>query len=130
MSARLVADAIVAVHLAFIAFVVAGGLLVLKHRAWAALHAPAVAWGAWTEFTGTVCPLTPWETSLRRAAGDAGYTGGFVEHYVIPLVYPEALTSRTQFALGVGVIAINVVVYGLAWWRWRKRPLPHGDTRT
>ncbi len=130
MSARFLADAIVAAHLAFIAFVVAGGLLVLKRRGWAALHLPAAAWGAWTEFTGTVCPLTPWENSLRRAAGDAGYAGGFVEHYVIPLIYPEALTSRTQFALGAGVVAINVVVYAVAWWSWRGRRVGPRDART
>jgi hypothetical protein len=120
MSARLLADAVVVAHLAFIVFVVAGGLLVLKHRAWALSHLPAAAWGAWTEFTGTVCPLTPWENSLRRAAGDSGYPGGFVEHYVIPLIYPEALTTGTQQALGIFVAAVNVAVYGYAWWRWRR----------
>ena len=130
MSARLLADAIVTAHLAFIVFVVAGGLLVLKHRAWALLHAPAAAWGAWTEFTGTVCPLTPWENSLRRAAGDAGYAGGFVEHYVIPLIYPEALTSPTQLLLGIGVIAVNVVAYGFARWQWRRGRVPRGDGPT
>lgn len=113
MTERVVADALVALHLAFIAFVIAGGLLALRHGGWAALHLPAVAWGAWTEFTGTVCPLTPWENSLRRQAGDAGYPGGFIEHYVIPLIYPDALTSRTQIAMGLSVVAINVVVYAL-----------------
>ena len=115
MTARFVADALVALHLAFIAFVIAGGLLALRHRGWAVLHLPAAAWGAWTEFTGTVCPLTPWENSLRRQAGDAGYAGGFIEHYVIPLIYPDALTSRTQIAMGVAVLAVNVVVYVFAW---------------
>ncbi len=125
MTARLLADALVVVHLAFIAFVIAGGLLVLHRRGWAVLHLPAVAWGAFTEFTGTVCPLTPLENSLRRAAGDSGYAGGFVEHYVIPLIYPEALTARMQVVLGLVVISVNVVVYALAWCFRRRAGAPH-----
>ncbi len=120
MSYRLLADVLVAVHFAFIAFVVAGGALAFWHRAWAVLHLPAVAWGAWTEFTGTICPLTPWENTLRASAGAAGYTGGFVEHYLVPLIYPEALTARTQMALGALVVAINAVVYWLVWMKWRR----------
>jgi len=119
VSARLLADAIVAVHLAFIVFVVAGGLLALDRPVAAALHVPAALWGAWIELTGTVCPLTPLENSLRREAGEAGYAGGFIEHYVLPLIYPEALTARTQVTLGVLVVLINAVVYALAWRRWR-----------
>ena len=102
MIARLLADAVVAAHLAFIAFVVAGGLLVLKRRGVGGAAPSGRRVGRLDRIHGTVCPLTPWENSLRRAAGDAGYAGGFVEHYVIPLIYPEALTSRTQFALGIG----------------------------
>ena len=114
---RLLADALVIVHFAFIAFVVAGGFLALRHRAWAAVHLPAAAWGAWTEFTGTICPLTPWENALRARAGDAGYRGGFVEHYLIPLIYPAALDASTQFVLGSVVIGLNAVVYAFVWWR-------------
>jgi hypothetical protein len=120
MTARLLADAVVALHFGFIAFVVAGGLLVLLNRGWAVPHVPAVLWACWTEFTGTVCPLTPLENSLRRRAGDAGYADGFVDQYLIPLIYPEALTSRMQIALGLGLVAINSILYGLAWRRWRK----------
>jgi len=127
VTARLLADALVAVHLAFIVFVLAGGLLVLYRRSWAVLHLPAVAWGAFAELTRTVCPLTPLENSLRRSAGDAGYAGGFIEHYVIPLIYPQALTARLQIVLGLLVIAVNLVVYAIAWRRWRQgRASEHG----
>ena len=115
MCDRLLADAVVVVHFAFIAFVVAGGLLVIVKRWWALLHLPAAAWAAYTEFTGTICPLTPLENELRRKAGEAGYAGGFVEHYLIPLIYPAGLTASTQFWLGLAVIGVNVFVYAMAW---------------
>ena len=119
MSARVLADVVLAAHFAFIAFVVAGGLLVLWRRAIALVHLPAVAWAAYTEFTSTICPLTPWEQALRARAGEAGYTGGFVEHYLLPLIYPEALTPRVQLALGLAVLALNAGVYALVRWRTR-----------
>ncbi len=100
MTARLAADALVALHFAFIAFVIAGGFLTFRHRGWALVHLPAVAWAAWTEFTATVCPLTPWENAFRAGAGDAGYTESFVEHYIVPLVYPQGLTPQAQVGLG------------------------------
>jgi hypothetical protein len=124
MPFRLLADALVVVHFAFIVFVVAGGLLALWHRGWAVAHLPAAAWGAWTEFTGTICPLTPWENALRARAGLAGYTGGFVEHYLIPVIYPAALSAHTQVMLGLLVVAINAAVYGIVWRRWRRRAVP------
>ena len=120
MIPRLTADAVLVAHLAFIAFVLAGGLLVLHRRAWAALHLPAAAWGAYAELTATVCPLTPLENSLRRAAGVAGYEGGFIEHYILPLIYPGALTPSVQLALGLVVLFVNVPIYALAWRRWRR----------
>jgi hypothetical protein len=130
VTARLLADALVATHLAFIVFVVVGGLLVLRRRGWAVLHLPAVAWGAFAEISGTLCPLTPLENALRLRAGDAGYAGGFIEHYLIPLVYPEALTPRLQVALGLVVIAVNLVVYAFVWWRWQRARPPHDARRT
>jgi hypothetical protein len=115
MSARIAADAIVALHFAFIAFVVAGGVLTLVDRRWSILHLPAVAWSAWTEFTATVCPLTPWENAFRTAAGEAGYADSFVDHYIVPIIYPPGLTADAQVALGIGVVVLNVVVYAVAW---------------
>jgi hypothetical protein len=129
MTARLSADALVALHFAFIAFVVAGGILAFKHRGWALVHLPAVAWAAWTEFTATVCPLTPWENALRAEAGDAGYKGGFVEHYIVPLIYPEGLTPDAQVGLGIGIVAVNAVIYAFAWHRSRSGPAPGREIR-
>ncbi|NOZ78832.1 MAG: DUF2784 domain-containing protein [Acidobacteria bacterium] len=108
---RAAADTVVLVHLAFILFVVAGGVPVLKWPKLAWIHLPAVAWGALVEFTGWICPLTPLENNLRIAAGGLGYSGGFVERYLIPVVYPPSLTRTVQFAIGATVLAINAGVY-------------------
>ena len=115
---RVLADAVVVFHLAFIAFVLAGGVLVITWRrrvAW--LHLPAVAWAAYAEFTATICPLTPLENALRLRAGQSGYAGGFVEHYLIPIIYPAGLTPNAQGVLGAVVIAVNLVFYAIAWRR-------------
>lgn len=109
----LLADAVVALHLLFIAFAVLGGFLTLWQPWIAALHLPAMAWAAYVEFSGRICPLTPLENYLRALAGERGYTGGFIEHYITPLVYPAGLTREIQLALGVAVIAINLLAYGL-----------------
>ena len=121
MSARALADAIVALHALFVVFAVGGGALVVW-RPWLAFaHLPAAAWAAWVEISASICPLTPLENRWRRAAGAAGYEGGFVEHYVVPALYPDGLTARMQFALGIAVIAINTIFYALAWRRARRR---------
>jgi len=122
---RLAADAVLVIHLAFIAFVLLGGTLVLHRGIWAAFHLPAVTWGAFAELTGTICPLTPLENYLQRSAGTAGYEGGFVEHYLIPLIYPAGLTPRVQVVLGLVVLAVNVPVYALAWWKRRMTQAGH-----
>jgi len=109
---RAAADAVLLLHLAFVAFVVLGGFLVLRWPTLAWAHLPAVAWGAMVEFSGWICPLTPLEIALRHAAGDAAYTGDFVEHYIVALLYPESLTRDVQIALGVVVVLLNAVIYG------------------
>ncbi len=123
MAYRWLADATVALHFAFILFAVFGGVLASRRLAWSYLHLPAVAWVAWIEFTGAICPLTPIENTLRARAGDAGYAGGFVDHYLIPVIYPAGLTPGLQVALGVAVVAFNAFVY-LEIWRRRTRAHP------
>lgn len=118
---RLAADLLVAVHFAFILFVGVGGLLVIRRPRWIWLHLPAAVWGAAIEFSGGICPLTPWEWHLRELAGQRGYSGGFIEHYVIPLIYPPGMTTALQWVLGGLVLAVNGICYGIAWQRWRRR---------
>jgi len=112
------ADVAVVFHVAFVAFVVLGGLAVLRWPKAAWLHVPCAIWGAWVEVAGWICPLTPLEVSWRRRAGDLGYTGGFLEHYVLPLLYPAGLTRDVQVGLGVAVVVLNLVIYALVWRRW------------
>jgi hypothetical protein len=110
---RWLADAVVLVHLGFILFAVSGGLLVLRWRRCAWLHIPAVIWAALVEFMGWVCPLTPLENRLRLAEGQSAYEAGFIEHYVLPVLYPPALTQELQLALGVGLLILNLGIYAL-----------------
>lgn len=121
MTARIAADLLVALHMAFVLFVVAGGLLVVGRPVLAWLHVPAVAWGAYAELTATVCPLTPLENALRRSAGDSGYAGSFVERYVMPVLYPAGLTPLDQRWIGALVIAINVIAYAFVFLRVRRQ---------
>ncbi|MDH4559221.1 DUF2784 domain-containing protein [Pseudomonas sp. BN417] len=113
MTYRIAADAVLLLHLAFILFVVVGGLLVLQWPRLALLHLPAVVWGATAEFLHLICPLTPLENRLRLAAGEQGYSGGFIEHYLVPLIYPAGLTPGIQLWLGTLVLLLNLVPYGL-----------------
>jgi len=122
------ADAVLLAHAAFVAFVMLGGLLVLRWPRLAWLHLPVVAWGAGIEFAGGICPLTPLENALRRRAGAAGYEGGFVEHYLIPLIYPPGLSPVHQRWIGVFVVALNVALYAWAWRRARGRRHASGDS--
>ena len=115
---RLFAVLVVVAHLAFVLFVVLGGLLVMKWPRVAWAHAPAAAWGAVVELTGWVCPLTPLEQLLRERAGASAYQGDFVARYLLPVLYPEGLTRDAQIALGIAVLALNGAVYVAA---FRKR---------
>ena len=117
MAARYAADAVLMVHGAFILFVIFGGLLACRWPRLRAWHLAGAAWGAWAMLSGWVCPLTPLENQLRLAAGQAGYAGGFIEHYVARAIYPDGLSRGVQVALGIGVVGLNLLVYGLAWRR-------------
>jgi len=111
------ADAVVVVHFAFVLFVLFGGLLVLRWRWLMWLHLPTAIWGALIEFAGWTCPLTPLEKWLRREGNLGGYEGGFVEHYILPVLYPQALTRNIQLVLGLIVVLLNIFVY----WRVLRR---------
>lgn len=117
MHYRLLADLVLLLHAAFVIFVMLGGLLALRWPRAAWVHLPIVAWGAGIEFLGGICPLTPLENHWRRLAGDQGYPGGFVEHYVFAALYPEGLTREIQLGLGLLVLVVNVLIYGLVWRR-------------
>ena len=126
MPYHLLADLVVGVHALFVCFVVAGGLLVLRWPWVAAAHLPAAVWGALIELRGGVCPLTPLENSLRASAGQAGYEGGFIEHYITAAIYPTGLTREIQLILGCLVLAINIAVYAI----WFRRRQVRRGTRT
>jgi hypothetical protein len=117
---RILADAVLVLHFAFIAFAVLGGLLVWRWPRLAWLHLPAVGWAAGIAFLGAICPLTPLENHLRALGGEAGYDGGFIEHYLASLIYPEGLTRGVQVALGTFVLAVNVAAYFSVWRRSRR----------
>ncbi len=119
---RILADLVVLLHLLFIIFVVAGGSLALWRTWLALLHLPAAAWGVFVEFSGRICPLTPLENHFNRLAGKEGYTTGFIEHYLTPIIYPAGLTHEVQIGLGLFVIAINLILYAFVLRRYFGRP--------
>jgi len=122
MLQRSLADFVLVSHLAFIVFVVAGGLLALRWRWVALVHLPAAIWAVYIELSGGICPLTPLENALRRAAGASGYSGGFIEHYVLPVVYPAALSHSVQFVLAGLLVLANLLVYSFVLWRTYRKP--------
>jgi hypothetical protein len=121
MAFRILADAVVLLHLAFVAFVMLGGLLALRRPRAALLHLPAAVYGFLVEALGWVCPLTPLEVALRRRGGEAGYPGGFVERYLLAVLYPEPFPRSLAWKLAAAVLVVNAVIYGLvAWRRWKR----------
>lgn len=118
---RVLADLVVVAHCAFILFVLCGGLLALLRWWLCFLHLPAAAWGIAIELSGGFCPLTPLENELRRLSGSAGYAGSFIEHYLLPVIYPAGLTREIQLGLATLVVVFNLVVYGLVALRWWRR---------
>lgn len=120
------ADAVMLVHLAFIVFTVVGGFLAWRWSRLAIVHLPVLAYGVLIQLVGFTCPLTPLEKALRRRAGSAGYEGGFVEHYVVPAIYPGEFTTGVKLVLAIALVVVNVVAYGVWWSRRRGRPHPTG----
>jgi hypothetical protein len=116
----MIADVIVLLHFAFVAFVVLGGLLALRWPRIAWLHVPAVIWGVLVEFTGWICPLTPLENRLRGAGGESTYEGDFIAHYILPALYPDGLTRQDQLLLGAIALAFNLIVYAFVLGRHRR----------
>ena len=127
MTYLLLADAMVILHSAFIVFVVLGALTAYRWPKMVWAHIPCALWGAWIEITGGICPLTPFEVRFRRMGGTAGYAGGFIEHYLVPIIYPAGLTRADQLLLGGLVVAVNLSAYGFLLWRRRSgRPSDSG----
>ena len=123
MGYRILADSVLLIHLAFILFVLFGGIIGFWWRKIVVLHLPAVFWGAFVEFSGWICPLTPLENRFRIKAGEFGYSGGFVENYIIPIIYIEGLTAEIQIIFGTLVLVLNLLIYGWIIQRWiRKKP--------
>ncbi len=114
---RLFADTLVVIHLTFITFVVVGGFLAWRWRWLAWIHVPVALWGGLIELLEsarwTICPLTPLEVHFRRLAGGEGYEGGFIEHYIIPIIHPAGLTPAVQVILGISVVIINGFAYAI-----------------
>ena len=121
------ADLLVVFHLVFILYVMAGALLIFKWPKTLWLNMPACFWGMTVEITGWICPLTPWEIQLRRLAGEEGYTGSFIEHYLIPIIYPSGLTREVQMVLGGTVLIVNLCLYTLILIKKRKRKTPENS---
>jgi len=114
MAASIGADAVLLLHLAFIVFAVFGGVLVLWQPMIAWVHLPALAWAVWISATHGICPLTPLENSLRRLAGQAGYPESFIDHYLMPLIYPPGLTPTISLWIAIVLAVANALLYGWA----------------
>lgn len=121
MSYRLAADTLLVLHLGFVLFALFGGLLAVWRRGVLLLQLPTAAWAIYVELADRGCPLTTWEQQLRLRAGEAGYSEGFVEHYLLPLLYPDWLSLPVQYVLAAVVLLCNLAIYAWVWRRWRRR---------
>ena len=121
------ADLLVVFHLVFILYGIAGAMLIFKWPKTIWLHLPSCFWGMTVEFTGWICPLTPWEIQLRRLAGEEGYTESFIEHYLILIIYPSGLNREIQMLLGSIVLIVNLSLYTLILIKRRKRKTPENS---
>lgn len=133
MSYAFAADVTVAVHFLFVVFALLGALTVLWRRWMIWIHIPCAVWGAWIELSGRICPLTPLENHYRRLAGQAGYEGGFVAHYLLPVLYPDGLTRGSQLLLGAVFLTVNIGLYAIVWRKRKRRSpssRPNGDQAT
>lgn len=117
----LLADLVLGIHFLFVVFSILGALSVIHWPKVAWAHIPAVAWAAWIELSGNICPLTPLENGLRIRGGGTGYAGDFVGHYLLELLYPEGLTRAVQILIGLAVLAINLIIYGYVFFRRRRK---------
>ncbi|TAL88966.1 MAG: DUF2784 domain-containing protein [Candidimonas sp.] len=124
MPYKILADAVLVAHALFVVFVVFGGLLVLLKRWLVYLHLPALAWGATVIAMGWICPLTPLENTLRQMAGQENYNGGFIEHYLLPVIYPQGLTRTTQIILAIMLLIGNLAVYAVFYYRRQRSGAP------
>jgi hypothetical protein len=120
MAFRALADLVLTLHFAFVLFVILGGLLALRWPRVTWIHVPVALYGALIEFAGFVCPLTPLENHFRQRGGEAGYGGGFIDHYITATIYPAGLTRSVQYGLGAAVLILNAIVYAV-WWRRQRR---------
>ncbi len=124
------ADVVVAIHMAFVIFVVAGGLLVWRWPRLAWVHAPAAMWGIGIEWSGALCPLTPLENWLRVQGGERGYSGDFIARYLLPVLYPEGLSRSRQLLLGLFALVLNLALYGALLMKARGRGPVNRDRRS
>ena len=125
MICRIMADGVLVIHLLFIVFAVAGAFSALRWRRLIWVHLPCALWAMAIEWGGWICPLTPLEVYFRRCAGQAGYTGGFIQHNLLPIIYPQGLTREIQIVLGLGVLVVNLIAYALVVHKFqsgRRRP--------
>ncbi len=119
MVAGLIADVILAFHFLWILFAIFGALAVFRWPRLIWVHPVVLAWSVLVMLTGWLCPLTPAELYFRELAGQQGFDGGFIEHYITAAIYPSGLTRGVQIGLGVALAVFNVLAY-VALFKYRR----------